>query len=161
MSTDRLERAAAHIREALEGSPWYGPSLAAVLRGIDARRAAARPIPDAHSIWEITLHLTTWLTVPRLRLEGLVAEPSPKEDWPAVVDTSEAAWAGAQERLRQSARALLAALDATDAAHLTAPVPGKPYRIDFMLRGVAEHVAYHAGQIVLLDRATGPSEPTR
>ena len=155
MSRDNLERAAAQVRDAVEGAPWYGPSLADALEGVTARRAAARPIPDAHSIWEITLHLTTWLTVPRLRLEGLVAEPSEPEDWPAVVDTSEAAWAGALERLRQSHRALLDAVTALDPARLTALVPGKGYSVDFLLRGVAEHVAYHAGQIVLLKRTAG------
>jgi hypothetical protein len=41
---DQLERA-------FDGEAWHGPALMEILDGIDARTAAARPIPSAHSIW--------------------------------------------------------------------------------------------------------------
>ncbi|HEY7818948.1 MAG TPA: DinB family protein, partial [Vicinamibacteria bacterium] len=57
---DELKRMEHLFRQAMDGQPWHGPSLAIVLQGVDARTAAARPIDGAHSIWEITLHLTGW-----------------------------------------------------------------------------------------------------
>ena len=66
-----------------EGEPWIGISVMANLAGVDARTAAARPIPDAHTIWELVLHLTTWLDIPRLRVELRRPIPAaPEENWP-------------------------------------------------------------------------------
>src|SRR5215217_3216941 len=91
---DQLERA-------FRGGAWHGPAVAETLAGVDAATAAARPLPGAHSIWEIVHHLTVWNEVPRRRLDGERLEDLPAgRDWPPVVDTSAAAW-----------RAALAALD--------------------------------------------------
>ncbi len=43
-----------------DGDPWHGSPLQAILEGIDATRANARPIPGAHSVWELVLHMTAW-----------------------------------------------------------------------------------------------------
>jgi uncharacterized damage-inducible protein DinB len=139
-----------------EGEAWIGPSVLANLWGVDARTAAARPIPDAHTIWELVLHLTTWLDVPRLRTE--LRRPvmaAPQENWPAVRDTGEAAWREARERLRQAYldfRELLAGLDES---RLEERAPTKTYSIYVLLHGVVQHLAYHSGQIALLRRAVG------
>ena len=44
-----------------EGDPWYGPNIDEVLAEVTATDAAAQPIPEAHSIWKIALHLTAWV----------------------------------------------------------------------------------------------------
>jgi len=57
---DQLERA-------FRGGAWHGPAVAEALAGVDAARAAARPLAGAHSIWEIVRHLTVWYDAPRRR----------------------------------------------------------------------------------------------
>ena len=63
----RLERLADTIRRAYEGEAWHGPSLSEVLEGIDAVAAAIKR-GDAHTIWELTLHITAWLEIVRWAL---------------------------------------------------------------------------------------------
>ncbi|HEV7838068.1 MAG TPA: hypothetical protein VGO75_08390, partial [Gemmatimonadaceae bacterium] len=48
------------LHNVYEGAPWHGSSITQVLEGIDAKVAASRPIPHAHTIWEIVLHMTGW-----------------------------------------------------------------------------------------------------
>lgn len=137
-----------------EGDAWHGPSLMAALDGVEAETAAARPIPGAHSIWELVLHLTAWLDIPKRRVETMRAvEATPEQDWPTVGDTSEEAWREALERLRQayqSFRDLLATLDEGRIAHTS---PGRDYPVYVTIHGVMQHLAYHSGQIALLRKA--------
>jgi uncharacterized damage-inducible protein DinB len=138
-----------------EGEAWLGPSVLANLWGVDAKTAAARPIPDGHTIWELVLHMATWLDVPRLRLELGRNLSAGRENWPVVRDTGEAAWREARERLRQAYldfRKLLAGLDD---GRLEERAPAKDYTVYVMLHGVVQHLAYHSGQIALLRRAIG------
>ena len=39
---------------------WHGSSFKEIFSDISAARAAAKPLPSAHSIWEITLHIAAW-----------------------------------------------------------------------------------------------------
>src|SRR5690242_18254071 len=100
-----LQRIDDQLQRMFEGDPWHGPSLTALLDGVDAATAAAHPIPGAHSIWELVRHLTVWLDVPRRRVEERRAiEATPEGDWPPVRGTSEADWQEALDRFRQAYR---------------------------------------------------------
>ncbi len=146
------------LREQLEvawtGPAWHGPALGEVLAGVGAEQAAMRPLPGRHSIWEIVLHLTTWLEVGRLRASGRDQEPTPAEDWPRPPDTTSAAWEDARARLESAHLALLELLGAMDEGRLDEAAAGRDYSVGFLLHGVVQHYAYHAGQIVLLKAAT-------
>ena len=81
------------LRRAWEGPAWHGPALNEILTGVRWQTAAARPIPGAHTIWEIVLHLTVWMSVPARRLKDAeVPTPPPAEDWPAPPEPTEAAF---------------------------------------------------------------------
>jgi uncharacterized damage-inducible protein DinB len=149
-----------HIKRAVAGPMWHGPSLDELLASVSSDQAAARPIPGAHSIWEIVLHVTAWAEIALARLHGQrTGDPAPDEDWPAPGSDpksgSDAAanWHAALERLRDSYRAL-----ATDTRRLEPPafdekVAGADYTVSNLLHGVIEHGTYHGGQIALLKRA--------
>jgi hypothetical protein len=47
---------------------------------------------------------------------------------------------------------MIRTVTALDPARLREPVAGKDYTVEHMLRGVAQHMAYHAGQIALIRR---------
>lgn len=46
------------LRRAWDGDPWHGDPVRRVLEGITADQAAARPLPHAHGVWELVLHMT-------------------------------------------------------------------------------------------------------
>lgn len=135
---------------------WHGPALADLLDGVTAEHAAARPVPGAHTIWELVLHLTLWTEIARDRLAGSPnGEPAPGDDWPPVTDQSADAWRAAIERLKEAHRELAAETARLDDARLLARVPGKDHTVITMFHGIIEHDAYHGGQIAILKRALG------
>lgn len=148
-----MERIAELLERADSGDAWHGDSLAAILADVATGEAAARPIPDAHSIWELVLHIAVWQRVVTKRLGGEAWEPTPAEDWPAETMTGDAAWRQAGHALGATRAALKAALLSFDERRLGETVPGKSYSFHVMAHGIIQHDLYHAGQIALLKRA--------
>jgi len=151
---NEIERINDQLKRAFEGKAWHGPSVSEVLAGVTAKQAAARPISDAHSIWEITLHIATWERVGRRRIqESAPIDVSDDEDWPEVEDTSEEAWKRTLDEVRSNHLSLREAIAGLDEARLGDIVPGTIYSVYFLLHGVIQHDLYHAGQIALLKKA--------
>lgn len=142
---DQLNRA--YYREA-----WHGPTITEVLEGITPEQAAARPIGQAHSIWEIVLHMTAWKEAVRKRALGQIIDLSPTEDWPAVVETGKAAWLATLDNLKTAHEALVTAVEGlTEQQFLEIP-SGRKTNAYFQVSGILQHDAYHAGQIVMLKK---------
>ncbi len=114
---------------------------------------ARRPIPQAHTIWELVLHIAVWESVVRRRLAGEVVQPSPEQDWPPVLDTSEAAWKNTLAELERGHRQLRQSIAALNDDRLKDRVPGKDDSVYVLLHGLIQHDLYHAGQIALLKKA--------
>ena len=158
------------LRRSFDGGAWHGPSLAEALAEVDARTALARPIPGAHSIWELTHHLMAWTReVTRRLLGGDTALPV-EGNWRApAADADDAAWTRLRASLDAARDALLETLGTLPAARLDEPVrsldneggPGESVSVAQMVIGLAEHNAYHGGQIALLKRALAPAAPPR
>ncbi len=155
-----IDRIADELRRDQQSDPWHGPPARQVLEGVTAAAARARPIPGAHSIWELVLHLIAWRGEVARRVDGgEPAEPA-EGDWPVVTDSSEAAWARTRSRLEESHDRLAAALRRLPEGRLDEPVSrtrdaGNGVSYYVMLHGVAQHDAYHLGQVSLLKRALG------
>jgi len=151
------QRIADQLRRAMDGHAWHGPSLREVLDGITAKQAAAKPLAAAHSIWEITLHIGVWGSVPRRRMHGeSLTKITPAEDWPAVTDTTDAAWQRDRDRVMNELRAFADEIATLNDARIAQQVPqegGEMQSTWFMLHGAVQHVIYHAGQIALLKKA--------
>ena len=150
------------LARAYDGDPWHGSSVAKILVGISAADAHVHPIPGAHSIWELVLHLAAWTGEVRRRLEGGEPGEPAEGDWPAPPQApSDAAWSEARARLRTAHEALLAAVARTPAPRLGRvvgseqrdPAAGTGITHEIMLHGLAQHHAYHGGQIAILKRA--------
>lgn len=156
------ERLADEVRRAAEGEPWYGPSATAVLAGVDAERAAEHVVGATHSIWQIVLHTTVWARYVAKRVAGAPPHDPVEGNWPPVTTTDESAWAEAVEDLmrahRELAQALLAADDAAlDLIDDSTPHDGhgEPVTLGRSAAGVAQHTAYHCGQIAVLKQVLG------
>ncbi len=87
----KVSEFADQFRRAFDGEAWHGPSVLALLKGVTAEQAAARPIPGAHTIWELTQHIRAWEGACLRRLNGDPAQLPDSEDWVDVNDHSEAA----------------------------------------------------------------------
>lgn len=149
-----VQRIVEELRQAFEGPAWHGPAVCTVLADISAERAAARPLANAHSIWEIVLHIAAWEDVVRRRLAGeVIVDVADDQDWPPVRDPDAEAWQQTLRHLEQTNRALREAIAKFDDAHLADRVAGKDHSVYIMLHGVIQHDLYHAGQIALLRKA--------
>jgi uncharacterized damage-inducible protein DinB len=146
------ERIQDQIRRSLDGEAWHGPPVMKVLAGVDAGMAAARPIPGAHTIWELVLHMSAWAGVVLSHLRGERRTLSDEEDWPAPAGDAQA-WLADVCRLEQIHRAVIEALSTLEDAQLDAPVaPGLSLYV--LLHGLVHHDLYHAGQIALLAKGS-------
>ena len=150
-----VRRIASELHRAYEGPAWHGPALKEILAGVGWEMAAARPIAEAHSIWELVLHLTVWMNVVRRRLAGAeIPTLTSEQDWPASPEASEAAWNAAIEGLAAAQRDLEAAVREMTDERLREIVQGDvPYPIHVMLHGTVQHNLYHGGQMALLKKA--------
>ena len=149
-----VERIAEQLRTAFEGDAWHGPSVRELLASTTRGQAAKRPIPGAHTIWEIVLHMGVWESVVRRRLSGeSINDLAPEENWPPVHDVSEEAWMKALEVLEQGHIQLSQSITCLTDERLGETVPGKDYTVYVMLHGIIQHDLYHAGQIALLKKA--------
>jgi uncharacterized damage-inducible protein DinB len=151
METRRL---ASQLRRSYEGEAWHGPHLQKLLEEVAADQAARKPIPGAHSIWELVLHVTAWEREALAAVGGKAYETlAGDRDWPPVAATTDVAWKAALADLETVTRELVAAVRGMPAEKLDELVPGVQYNFYFLLHGVVQHNLYHAGQIALLKRA--------
>ena len=150
---NEIDRIRDQMRRAFEGDAWHGPSLREVLEGVDAERAARRPLSGVHSIWEIVLHVSAWKDALCRRLEGTAIELAGEEDWPPVRAAGKAAWKETLAELDERHRALYGLTAGMSDSRLLDPVPGKDHDVYFMLHGAVQHDIYHAGQIAVLRKA--------
>jgi uncharacterized damage-inducible protein DinB len=143
------------LRRAFSGDTWHGDSLLEILNGVTAAQAAARPIPHAHTIWELVLHIAAWDGAVRWRLAGEALELNDEQNFPPVKDISESAWRKTLEHVRRVHDELVQAVSESPDTRLAEQVPGKEgahYNFYYMLHGVVQHELYHAGQIALLKK---------
>ena len=153
-----LERLADQFQRAFEGDAWHGASLRELLQGVTAKQAAAHPIPGAHSLWEIVLHITSWEKMFDGAVHGKPLLPWPsreisKLDWPRVPKADATNWKKAQRDLYAAAKQLHRSIAGFDPKRLTERVPGRDYDFAYAFPGIVQHTIYHAGQIAMVKKA--------
>lgn len=153
MTSSEIPRILDQLHRTFEGAAWHGDSVMKVLEGVTAEQAAQRPLENAHSIWELVLHMTTWKNVARWRIEHHDHVPTEEENFPAVTDTSDDAWRLALERLVDAHLKLYDAVLRMTEEQLDEEFPPNGQLSHYVrLHGVIQHDLYHAGQIALLKK---------
>jgi hypothetical protein len=156
------------IDEAFDRKAWHGPTLRGALRGVTAKQAAWRPAPGAHNIWELTVHAAYWKYAVRRMLAGdkRGSFPVKGSNWferPATRGgtsskagargvNADAAWRADVQLLLDEHRSLRKAIVQLNATALDRRALGKAYSLEVVIRGIAAHDLYHAGQVQLLKR---------
>jgi len=144
------------LREAYSGEPWHGDAFRDLVVDVPAALAASKPVPGAHSIWEIVLHCDAWMRLLRLRLLGAPDEsPPPETDWPVVHDPSPAAWQEALESLDEAERRLREMILQQPGSRFDPSARGHDPRLHVQILGGLAHLAHHGGQVTVLRREMG------
>jgi uncharacterized damage-inducible protein DinB len=146
-------RIADQLRRAFDGTAWHGPALLELLEDVDAATAAAKPLRNVHSIWELTMHTAAWDTAILRRLAGEKLQLSGSENFPQVEKPTESAWRKTVATLKRTHETLVKTVASLPDSRLWDRVPGKRYDFYHMLHGVTQHELYHAGQIAILKKA--------
>ena len=151
--TAERDRIVDQLRRAFEGEAWHGPSVMEALEGVTWKQALEKPIPGAHSIWEVVHHITTWEDVVRRRLLGEAPDVTSELDWPPVQDKSKEGWAAAIQKLQAGHAKLRKVAAQVEDADLDSAPTSKTSTCYILLHGAIQHDLYHAGQISLLKKA--------
>ncbi|MBI2406781.1 MAG: DinB family protein [Gemmatimonadetes bacterium] len=147
------ERLADQLRRAWGGDPWHGPSVHDILSRLTARQAAHRRVRGSHTPWELVRHLTLWVEVPARRFDDPAVAATEDANFAAPVAFTEEQWQADVAALERAVHQFADRVQAMSDAALTAPVGDCGYSHEFMVDGVVQHFAYHAGQIALLARS--------
>ena len=157
------------VDEAFDHKAWHGTTLFGSIRGLTADRAAWRPAPRRHNVWEIVVHAAYWKYAIRRRLTGEKrgSFALTGSNWFTRPSTGTAmsnrapsagsrpaaarAWASEVRLLADEHRRLRQAITALPPDALVQPSQKGPTAA-FLIRGIAAHDLYHAGQIQLLKR---------
>lgn len=146
-----------------EKEAWHVP-LATAIRDLTAAKAAWKPAPQRHSIWQIVDHLSLWKEYFAGRLRGEpVGRPSDwakDRDWQEIPEVTEQAWQASVRRLMNARAALKAEFAQRTDDDLERPLPGSEstdplYTVFYTVLGEAEHDAYHCGQICYIRALQG------
>ncbi len=147
------ELIADQLTRAFYGQAWHGPALLELLADVSATIAAAHPINDVHSIWELVLHISAWDNAALVRLSGQKCQPQGAENFPPVAKADAAAWRKTVSESKRTHDRLVKTVAGLSDDRLRDRVPGKRYNFARMLHGIAQHELYHAGQIAILKKA--------
>ncbi|MBM3773195.1 MAG: DinB family protein [Acidimicrobiia bacterium] len=155
------------IDEAFDHRSWHGTTLSGSLRGLAVPTACARPAAGRHNIWELIVHTAYWKYAVRQRLTGgkrgsfsaggsnwfvrpVRRRRSDRSARGAATSALSKALAADIRLLVSEHRALREAVARFSDADLNQKV-GQDTRA-FLIRGIAAHDLYHAGQIQLIKR---------
>ena len=143
------------IDEGFNKRSWHGTNLRGSLRGVTRTEAAWRVAGNRHNIWELMVHAAYWKYDIRRRLTGEGSRSFALEGsnfWPRPEAGTLAEWREDLALLEAEHTRLRKAVAAFPAARWERKAPGKPFTFAGLVRGVAAHDLYHAGQIQLLRR---------
>ena len=152
LNMNEIERIKDQLTRAFEGESWTGSPVMEVLKDIEPAKAASKPMPRAHSIWEILLHMNSEVEVVIRRLRGEAAQLTDEEDWPKVTDTSKRSWDDLVNRIKSNHEKLLAEVSKVKPEQLDKPMFEGFSSYYVTLQGLVQHNQYHLGQIAILKK---------
>lgn len=148
-----VDRIVDQMMQAHIGDPWTGVVLVDLLDGLTCEQAAGKPIPNAHSIWEIVLHLVATQEFIVDLVRGVSQPFQPGDEWPPVGEVTEEAWTEVEEQFRAGE----AEVRRVVSAEFTDKRLDEPFREEGTsaynnLHGYIQHAVYHGGQISMLKK---------
>jgi len=147
------------IQKAFNGDAWHGNHVMQVLNNVKVENAFEHFIPQAHSIAEIALHLTSWTEEVTSRIMGMPAGEPVKGDWPIPESETPQGWEKIIFDFKVANEELIRQCMELDSNQLDGKVVGESNTMAAtgvtkaeLLSGLTQHHAYHAGQISLISK---------
>jgi uncharacterized damage-inducible protein DinB len=143
------------IDQAYDHRSWHGTNLRGSIRGLSLERAAWRPAPGRHNVWELVVHAAYWkyAVARRFTGESRGSFPLKGSNWfarPQLVTGKE--WKADVQLLDQMHALLRDCIENLPPGELSRTPKGSRVSNEFILTGIAAHDLYHAGQIQLLKK---------
>ena len=138
----------------LNGQPWFGRAVYALLDEIDSKKSAIKPNENEHSALELIWHMNTWAEFTLANLENRTdAELKEIEanDWRQLEKTKHT-WKKGLTEFKSIHKKIIANLEKRDDDFLSDIVPNRRYNFRFMLNGLIQHNIYHVGQLAYLKK---------
>ncbi|MES2830273.1 MAG: DinB family protein [Bacteroidota bacterium] len=145
----------AELRKAYNGNAWHGNNASHIISEVVAHQYFAHPIPNAHSIAEIVLHLTSWTDEVASRLTGNLPADPIAGDWPFPKEETSAEWNNIVSDFHLANERLINLIIFFSVDDWNLSVKGsssESIKYSELLNGLLQHHAYHAGQISLLSK---------
>jgi hypothetical protein len=146
------------VDEGFDHKSWHGPNLRGCIRRVDAAEAAYRPGKGRKCIAEIVTHAAYWKYCARRRLRGdkRGSFALKGSNWfAAPAKLSEEEWKGMVKLLDNEHALLRETIDNLPFSQLDVVPKGSRVTNAGLLRGIAMHDVYHAGQIQVIRRLYG------
>lgn len=145
------------LRKAYCAEAWHGNNISTVIAAVKVGQAFVHPIPGAHSIAELVLHLNSWTEEVISRLSGNLPKEPLSGDWPAPLSETEKHWKSIITDFNRINEDLLALVEQFSeeqwgAKLFAGPMPTTALSHFELLSGLIQHHAYHGGQIALLSK---------
>jgi uncharacterized damage-inducible protein DinB len=141
-----------NLENTLDGDPWYGRPVYAMLREVDSSIAFKKPAAESHSLIDLLYHMLTWseFTLKRIekdRINDLAAFE--KIDW-REIDPKVHDWDEGLAAFIATHQQITALLHTKCDSFLDEIVDYRQYNFRFLLNGLIQHNIYHLGQVAYL-----------
>jgi hypothetical protein len=140
------------IDEAFDRQSWHGTNLRGSIRGLTPVQAGWRPTARRHSIRDIVVHAAYWKYAVRRRISGTRRGSFALAGSNWFPTDPGRQWQDDVALLTSEHKALRAASEEYPDERLDRPLLKNGKTAAFLMRGIAAHDLYHAGQIQLLKR---------
>lgn len=143
-----------NLENSLDGTPWYGRPVYAILREVDPSIAYKKPTSGSHSLIELLYHMITWAEFTLKRIEkddNLDLAAFEKIDW-RMIDPAVHNWDEALAAYIAAHQQIIAQLQTKNDDFLNEIVDYRNYNFRFLLNGLIQHNIYHLGQIAYLQK---------
>jgi uncharacterized damage-inducible protein DinB len=149
----KIEHIARSLTDVLDGEPWYGQPVMAILHHIDPAVVYKRPGGEAHSLIELLYHMITWteFTADRLEKKKMDEAAFDKLDW-RVIDPGEHDWEKGNKRFREANDTILELIAEKSDELLNEKVDYRDYDFGHLLNGLIQHHIYHSGQVAAVGK---------
>ena len=143
-----------NLENTLDGDPWYGRPVYAILREVDSSIAYKKPTPGSHSLIDLLYHMLTWAEFTLKRIEkddinDLAAFE--KLDW-REIDPKLHDWDEGLAAFIAAHQQIIALLHTKKDTFLDEIVDYRQYDFRYLLNGLIQHNIYHLGQVAYLKK---------
>ena len=141
------------LDHAYDRTSWHGPNLRSAIRGLKLERAARRPAPGRHNIWELVVHCAYWKYAVLRTLEGgkRGAFPLRGSNWfRREARDGAARWKADLALLDEMHARLREAVMKLPPKRWSEKTKTGRWTLRDVVAGAAAHDLYHAGQIRLI-----------